>query len=168
MEEIEAALDHHPAVKDNVVVMQDSVSGDKRLVAYIVPQRNDMPASGELRSYLKAKLPSYMVPSAFVTLEAFPLTTNGKLDYDALPPSRSQDAQEDVEYVAPRDETERVLCRVWSEVLGVNRISLDEDFFAIGGHSLLAAKLFARLDEAFGRSLPLGVLFSAPTVSLAR
>ena len=166
LEEIEAALDHHPAVKDNVVVMQDSVSGDKRLVAYIVPQRNDMPASGELRSYLKAKLPSYMVPSAFVTLEAFPLTTNGKLDYDALPPSRSRDAQEDVEYVAPRDETERVLCRVWSEVLGVNRIGLDEDFFAIGGHSLLAAKLFARLDEAFGRSLPLGVLFSAPTVRL--
>ncbi|HEY2973281.1 MAG TPA: amino acid adenylation domain-containing protein, partial [Pyrinomonadaceae bacterium] len=136
--EIEAALGQHPAVRDNRVVMRDRTSGDKRLVAYIVPQRDNMPSSSELRRYLKGKLPQYMVPSAFMTLEAFPLTTNGKLDYNALPPLRSQDAQEEVEYVAPQDETERVLCRVWSEVLGIDRVGLDDDFFASGGHSLLA------------------------------
>ena len=119
--EIEAALSQHPAVKDSLVVMRHGVSGDKRLVAYIVPRQHDMPASGELRSYLKAKLPLYMLPSAFMTLEAFPLTTNGKLDYAALPPPRSQGAQEEVEYVAPRDETERFLCRIWSQVLGQSR-----------------------------------------------
>jgi len=97
-------------------------------------------------------------------LEAFRLTTNGKLDYESLPPPRSQDEQEEVQYVAPRDHTERLLCEIWSQVLGVNRIGIDDDFFEIGGHSLLAAKLFARLDEAFGRSLPLGVLFTASTV----
>ena len=94
--EIEAALSQHPAVKDSVVVMRNGVSGDKRLVAYIVPQQQDRPASSELRSYLKAKLPSYMVPSAFMKLEAFLLTTNGKLDYDSLPPPRSQDEQEEI------------------------------------------------------------------------
>ena len=162
--EIEAALSQHPAVKDSVVVMRNGVSGDKRLVAYVVPRQQDRPASSELRSYLKAKLPSYMVPSAFMKLEAFLLTTNGKLDYDSLPPPRSQDEQEEVGYVAPRDHTERILCGIWSQVLVVNRIGIDDDFFAIGGHSLLAAKLFARLDEAFGRSLPLGVLFTASTI----
>ena len=164
--EIEAALSQHPAVKNSVVVMRNGVSGDKRLVAYVVPQQQDRPASSELRSYLKAKLPSHMVPSAFMKLEGFLLTTNGKLDYDSLPPPPSQDEQEEVEYVAPRDHTERLVCGIWSQVLGVNRIGIDDDFFAIGGHSLLAAKLFARLDEAFGRSLPLGVLFTASTVRL--
>ena len=162
--EIEAVLSQHPAVKDSVVVMRNGVSGDKRLVAYVVPRQQDRPASSELRSYLKAKLPSYMVPSAFIKLEGFLLTTNGKLDYDSLPAPRSQDEQEEVGYVAPRDHTERLLCEIWSQVLGVNRIGIDDDFFAIGGHSLLAAKLFARLDEAFGRSLPLGVLFTASTI----
>ncbi len=162
--EIEAALGEHSAVQDNRVVMREAAPGDKRLVAYVVLKEGVIPTSSELRSYLKAKLPSYMVPSTFMTLEAFPLTTNGKLDCDALPPLRSNDTQQEVELVAPRDETERLLCRIWSQVLGVNRIGIDDNFFAIGGHSLLAAKLFARLDEAFGCSLPLGVLFAAPTI----
>src|SRR4029077_9391152 len=88
--EIEAALRQHPAVKDSVVVMRNGVSGDKRLVAYVVPPQQDKPASSELRSYLRAKLPSYMVPSAFMKLEALRLTTNGKLDYDSLPPSQDE------------------------------------------------------------------------------
>jgi thioesterase domain-containing protein len=106
-----------------------------------------------------------MIPSAFVYVNLLPLTANGKVNYPALPDPRSQETQS-YEYVAPQDETERVLCRVWSEVLGVERVGIDDDFFAIGGHSLLAAKLFARLDDSFGRSFPLGVLFSAPTVRL--
>jgi thioesterase domain-containing protein len=107
-----------------------------------------------------------MVPSAFVHMESLPLTPNGKVDYRALPDPRNPDTRGLHQDVVPRDETERVLCRIWSEVLGVDHVGLDDDFFAIGGHSFLAAKLFARLDESFGRSLPLGVLFKAPTVRL--
>jgi len=120
----------------------------------------------ELRSFLRMKLPDYMVPSAFVCLDILPLTPNGKVDYRALPDPPRQSAQGSNEYIAARDDTERALCHIWSVVLGVDRVGLDDDFFAIGGHSLLAAKLFARLDESFGRSLPLGVLFIAPTVRL--
>ncbi len=164
--EIEAVLNQHPLVHESVAVAREDTPGDKRLVAYIVPNREPAPAIRELRSLLKEKLPSYMVPSAYVLLNSLPLTLNGKVDRRALPDPGRTEQQEYNEYVAPRDETERVLCRVWSEVLGVHRVGLDDDFFAIGGHSLLAAKLFARLDEEFGRSLSLGVLFTAPTVRL--
>ena len=99
-----------------------------------------------------------------VFLDSLPLTLNGKVDRRALPDPGKTEQQEHNEYVAPRDETERVLCRIWAETLKLDRVGIDDDFFAIGGHSLLAAKLFSRLDEQFGRSLPLGVLFSAPTV----
>jgi thioesterase domain-containing protein len=105
-----------------------------------------------------------MVPVWFVAVESIPLTSNGKVDLHALPDPSVHGVRESGEYVAPRDETERVMCRVWAEVLGIGRVGLDDNFFEIGGHSLLAARLFARLDKEFGRSLPLGVLFAAPTV----
>jgi amino acid adenylation domain-containing protein len=162
--EIEAMLNQHRLVHESVAVAREDMPGDKRLVAYIVPKREPSPAIHELRSFLKKKLPEYMVPSAYVSLNSLPLTFNGKVDRCALPNPGRFARQDYNEYVAPRDETERVLCRVWSEVLGVSRVGLDDDFFAIGGHSLLAAKLFGRLDEEFHRSLSLGVLFSAPTV----
>jgi aspartate racemase len=162
--EIESVLAQHPVVRETVVVAREEAPGEKRLVAYVVPQREFPHSTNYLRRFLQEKLPDYMIPSAFVQLESLPLTPNGKVDYRALPDPRNEDARDPDEYVAPRDETERVLCRVWSEVLGIDRVGLDDDFFASGGHSLLAAKLFARLDQAFGRSLPLGVLFNAPTV----
>ena len=164
--EIESVLCQHPGVHETVVVARERVQGDKQLVAYVIPKQKPAPTTHELRRLLQEKLPSYMIPSAFMYLESLPLTPNGKVDRRALPDPHSQDARDHNEYVGPRDETERVMCRVWSEVLALNRIGLDDDFFAIGGHSLLATKLFARLDETFGRSLPLGVLFSAPTVRL--
>ena len=161
--EIEAVLNQHPGLREAVVTSREDVSGDKRLVAYIVPNREPAPAIRELRSFLKEKLPDYMVPSGYVLLDSLPLTLNGKVDRRALPdPGKIE--QEHTDYVAPRDETERILCRVWSEVLGVHRVGLDDDFFAMGGHSLLAAKIFVRLDKEFGRSLPLSVLLSAPTI----
>jgi amino acid adenylation domain-containing protein len=162
--EIETLLGRYAGVRDTVVLAREHAPGDKRLVAYVVGEPGHHVSSHELRNRLKQQLPEYMVPSAFVFLASLPLTPNGKLDDRALPDPASQDASEFTEYVAPRDETERILCRVWSEVLRVGRVGLDDDFFAIGGHSLLAARLFARLDEIFGHSLPLGVLFSAPTV----
>jgi len=162
--EIESLLIQHSKVRETVVTLHENSSGNQWLVGYVVPQESPAPSIHELRSFLKKKLPDYMVPPAFVFLNSLPLTPNGKVDYRALPDPQSQDVQVHREYVAPRDETERVLCRVWSEVLGIDGVRLDDDFFAIGGHSLLAAKLFTRLDEEFGRSLPLGILFSAPTV----
>ncbi len=162
--EIETLLGQIPGVRDAVVLAREQAPGDKRLVAYIVGEPGHQLASHELRNVLKKQLPEYMVPSAFLFLESLPLTSNGKIDDHALPDPVNQVVSATSEYVAPRDETERILCRVWSEVLRVDRVGLDDDFFAIGGHSLLAAKLFARLDEIFGRSLPLGILFGAPTV----
>ena len=162
--EVEAVLNQYPGLRETLVTAREEIPGDKRLVAYIVPSREPAPTIRELRSFLKQKLPDYMVPSAYVFLDSLPLTLNGKVDRRALPDPGRTEQQEHNEYVAPRDETESVLCRLWGEILKVDRVGIDDDFFAIGGHSLLAAKLFSRLDEHFGRSLPLGVLFSAPTV----
>jgi amino acid adenylation domain-containing protein len=163
--EIESALRQHGGIRETVVAVRQDGDREKQLVAYIAP-KDDAPTTHDLRRFLRQKLPGYMIPSAFVYLPALPLAANGKTDYGALPEATSHGTRDHNEYAAPRDETERVLCRIWSEVLGVDRVGLDDDFFAIGGHSLLAAKLFARLDESFGRSLPLGVLFKAPTVRL--
>ena len=162
--EIEAVLNQHPGLRESVVTSREDVPGDKRLVAYLVPKKEPAPAIRELRSFLKEKLPDYMVPSGYVLLDSLPLTLNGKVDRRALPDLGGTEQQESNVYVAPQDETERILCRVWSEVLRVHRVGLDDDFFALGGHSLLAAKLFVRLDKEFGRSLPLSVLLSAPTI----
>jgi len=163
--EIESTLDQHPGVGQSLVLVRGEEPDRQQLVAYVVPRSMAaVPQVTELRQHVKERLPGFMVPAAVVLLEAFPLTPNGKIDRRALPDSGRTRQQEHHQYVAPRDETERVLCRVWSEVLGVHRVGLDDDFFATGGHSLLAAKLFTRLDEELGRSLPLGVLLTAPTV----
>ena len=164
--EVSTVLNTHPAVRISHVMAQQQVSGDTGLTAYFVPidSNSQSVKPSELRQFLSARLPNYMVPVSFIALAAIPLTLNGKVDSCALPDPRSQDIQETSEYVAPRDETELVLCRVWAEVLGLDRVGIDDDFFSLGGHSLLGAKLFTRLDEEFGRSYPLGVLFTASTI----
>ena len=164
--EITSALDSYPAVRASHVMAWRQASGDVALGAYVVPRHadRDPPTAAELRRFLSSRLPTYMVPVWFVAVESIPLTSNGKVDLHALPDPSVHGVRESGEYVAPRDETERVMCRVWAEVLGIGRVGLDDNFFEIGGHSLLAARLFARLDKEFGRSLPLGVLFAAPTV----
>jgi amino acid adenylation domain-containing protein len=163
--EIEACLGACPGIRSTVVVAREDKDGEKRLIAYIEADADGQPTVRELISFMRRSLPEYMVPSAFVFLDSFPLTHNGKVDYRALPdPNHKYSDQH--EYAAPRNETERVLCQVWSEVLGVERVGIDDDFFTLGGHSLLAAKVFRRLDEKFGHSLPLAVLFTAPTVRL--
>jgi hypothetical protein len=170
--EIEAILGQHPAVRETLVLARENDLAtsstnrtDKHLVAYLVAKQEPAPAIHELRNFLKEKLPDYMIPAAFVFLDSLPLTPNGKVDRNALPlPDRDRFELEKL--VAPRDETESILCHLWAKVLKIDHVGIDDDFFALGGHSLLAAKLFARLDETFGRSLPLGVLFTAPTVRL--
>jgi amino acid adenylation domain-containing protein len=173
--EIEAVLSQHPAVREAVVIVQEDVPGDKHLVAYIVPnpsQISSVKAQGcasLLRQFLKEKLPSYMVPSAYVLLESLPLTPNGKVDRRALPaadPERD-DIKED--YVAPRTSVEKELVGIWAKVLGREQVGVHDNFFELGGHSLLATQLSSRIRDAFQVDLPVKTLFEASTVaSLAR
>jgi len=148
------------------VIARPRASGEVGLVAYFVVResRRDPVHAAELRRFLSSRLPAYMVPLSFIQVPSLPLTPNGKVDHRALPDPLSDGVPASREYVTPGDEIERVMCRIWAEVLGIDRVGLDDNFFEIGGHSLLAARLFARLDEALGRLLPLGVLFTSPTV----
>jgi amino acid adenylation domain-containing protein len=162
--EIEAVLVQPPAVQQAVVVAREDMPGDKRLAAYVVPQPQQMPAVSDLRGYLKAKLPDYMVPSAFVLLEALPLTPNGKVDRRALPaPDYSRSELES--FVAPRTPIEEMVAASWSQVLGIERVGIHDDFFALGGHSLLAMQVISRLRAMAQVELPLRSFFEAPTVA---
>ncbi|MEH1824947.1 MAG: non-ribosomal peptide synthase/polyketide synthase [Nostoc sp.] len=165
--EIETVLSQHSEVKTVVVIAREDTIGDKRLVAYIVPQKEVTPTVSVLRQYLKAKLPEYMVPNAFVILEALPLTPNGKLDHRALP---APDLHEFLDrYVAPRTPVEEMLAQIWALVLKVEQVGIHDNFFELGGHSLLATQLVSRIRNILKVELPLRELFAAPTVAeLAR
>jgi len=155
--EIEATLTQ--MVRTAVVLAKAANEGDKRLVAYVVSEQPV--TANELRQFLAGKLPDYMIPSAFVVLEAFPLTSNGKIDYRALPEPAGL---ENSEVVAPRDELERQLQKLWEEVLGVHPIGVKHNFFELGGHSLLAVRLLARIGKIYGKNLPILTIFQAPTI----
>ncbi|HEX2187467.1 MAG TPA: amino acid adenylation domain-containing protein [Longimicrobiaceae bacterium] len=158
--EVEAALERHPAVHEAVVLVREDAPGDRRLAAYFTAD-GEAPAAAALRAHLAGELPEYMVPSAFVALDAFPLTPHGKLDRRALPVPEGGSGRE---YVAPAGATERVLAAAWAEVLRVDRVGVHDDFFELGGHSLLATRLVSRVRESLGVELPLRALFEAPTV----
>ncbi|MBV9774490.1 MAG: amino acid adenylation domain-containing protein, partial [Gemmatimonadetes bacterium] len=163
LEEIEAVLLEHPQVRASVATVREDGAGEKRVVAYVVPEEGGAPAAAELREYLKTRFPEYMVPGAFVALDALPLTANRKVDRRALPAPESFEAGR--AYAAPRTPTEEVLAGIWAEVLGVKRVGVDENFFDLGGHSLLATRVVSRVREAFRMELPLRDLFEAPTVA---
>lgn len=164
LEEIEAVLGSHSGVREVVVIARENASGEKNLVAYAVPSRDQVPTASELRSYLKQKLPHYMVPAAFVLLEAMPKTPNGKVDKRAMPVPKQSDFAETQEYVAPTDELETQLTRIWEAVLDKTPIGIRDNFFELGGHSLLAARLMHRIEQSLGQRLPLAALLQAPTV----
>ena len=164
LEEIEAVLGSHSGAREVVAVARESTSGEKSLVAYVVPSREQVPTASELRSFLKQKLPHYMVPSAFVLLEAMPKTPNGKVDKRALPTPKTSDFAETQEYVAPTDELEMQLTKIWETVLEKNPVGIRDNFFELGGHSLLAARLMHRIEQSLGQRLPLAALLQAPTV----
>jgi amino acid adenylation domain-containing protein len=162
--EVEAALSSHPAVREVAVLAQPATDGEKELVAYIsIPDRHQ-PATGEWRDYLKERLPEYMVPAAFVMLDELPLTPNGKVDRHALAAVKPASQSIDDDYVGPSNEIEACVAAIWSEVLEVERIGLDDDFFALGGHSLMATQVVSRVRERLKVTVPLRSLFDAPTV----
>jgi amino acid adenylation domain-containing protein len=164
--EVEAALTAHPGVAEAAVVAREDTPGDKRLVAYVVgPGGAPAPAAGDLRAFVAERLPAYMVPGAFVAIDAFPLTPNGKVDRAALPAPGHARPDLATPWVAPATVTEQRLAAIWSTVLGIEGIGAYDDFFALGGHSLLATQVIARAREAFGADLPLRAIFEAPTVA---
>jgi amino acid adenylation domain-containing protein len=162
--EIEAVLREHPALRDAVVLAREDVPGDKRLVGYVVAA-DTPPTTGELRSFLQQKLPDYMVPGVFVFLEALPLTPNGKVDRRALPvPDMARPELESV-FVAPESGVEKTLAEIWRAVLGLERVGIHDNFFDLGGHSLLLAKVHSQFQAAFGREVAMIDLFRYPTIS---
>ena len=169
LEEIEVVLSTHPSVKEAVVVASEDSSGDRRLAAYIIPDSKGRPSTGHLRSFLKEKLPDYMIPAAFVMLDAFPLTANGKVDRKSLPAPESSRSNSGAKLVAPRNKLESEIAEIWRQALKVGEVGIHDNFFDLGGHSLLMAQVHSRLREMFKTSLPLIALLEHPTISsLAR
>ncbi len=164
--EIEAVLEQHQDVRQAVVLAREDTPGDKRLVAYVVPESGKTFDPNVLLAHAGAQLPDYMTPSAFVQMAVLPLTPNGKVDRKALPLPKLEDLQSDVAYVAPRDATEKKLVALWEEVLGVHPIGVNSNFFELGGRSVLAARLFTKIAHTFHREVPLAVLFRSPTIAL--
>jgi amino acid adenylation domain-containing protein len=164
--EIEASLNQHPAVKDSVIVAwaRDSLT-QKTLVGYVVPRLRSAPFAADLRDYLKEKLPDFMIPSAFVILDALPLTPNGKIDRNALPAPDGNPRELIKDFTEPRTHIEELVFQTWRDVLKVEDIGIHDNFFELGGHSLLAIQIVARLRQAFDREVPLSALFDAPTVA---
>jgi acyl carrier protein len=161
--EIEAALSSHPLVREAAVIVQDDRPENRRLVAYVVPD-GDHASNGDLRDFLEQRLPEYMVPSVFARLERLPLTVNGKLDRRALPaPEADRPVHDDVD-AAPHSETDEIISGIWKDVLQVERIGLNDNFFDLGGTSLLAMRIQIRLQDALKREVPIVSLFQFPTV----
>ena len=156
-------------VKDCVAIVREDAPGDKRLVAYLVSDQEPVPTYSELRRFLKEKLPDYMVPAAFVMLDALPLTPNGKVDRRVLPEPGSVSPELETPYVAPRTEVESAIVAIWKEVLHVEKVGVHDNFFDLGGHSLLMIQVHSALQERLKRDLPVIELFEYPTIdSLAR
>ncbi len=167
--EIESVLAGHPAVREALVVLREDVPGDRRLVAYLTAKEGEPPKVSELRGLLRAKLPEYMMPSAFVTLERFPMTPNAKVDRKALPAPKDFAQSTGCPRLLPRNEMERTIAAIWQEVLHVEKVGIEASFFHLGGHSLLLVQVQSKLINALNRPLLMMDLFRYPTIrSLAK
>ncbi|MEV5593205.1 amino acid adenylation domain-containing protein [Streptomyces sp. NPDC052496] len=160
--EIETVLTSHPAVAQATVNLREITPGDARLVAHLVPVSREAFDATALRRHLRDRLPAYMVPSALVALDAMPLTPNGKVDRKALP---APDPRSELGGRGPRSPKEEILCGLYADVLRVPRVGIDDSFFVLGGHSLMATRLISRIRTALNVELPIGALFEAPTVA---
>jgi amino acid adenylation domain-containing protein len=162
--EIEAVLNQHPVIHQAVVVAREDVPGEKRLAAYIVLNAGAHVSSSSLQETLLAYLPDYMLPAAFVSLEALPLTPNGKVDRAALPAPDTTNTLRDEAIAVPSTPTEKQLVEIVAPLLGLEQFGIDDNFFMLGGNSLMGAQVVMRVAETFGIDLPLRTLFDAPTV----
>ncbi|VAW42379.1 hypothetical protein MNBD_CHLOROFLEXI01-5240 [hydrothermal vent metagenome] len=163
--EIETALRGHTAVQEALVLAREDVPGDKRLVAYLLSSNGSTPSPTNLRHFLQETLPDYMLPNAFVPLEAFPISPNGKVDRKALPAPSQEVVSRESSYTAPTTEREALFVTIWEEILNVKRVGIHDNFFTLGGHSLLATRLFAQIDKRIVKGLPITLLFQYPTVA---
>jgi amino acid adenylation domain-containing protein len=163
--EITAALRTCPGVRDGVVVAVDDEAGNRTLVGYVVGNGGGTPSSHDLRRFLMERLPDYMIPSMFVPLAALPLTATGKVDRRALPTPAPAASAPPETHVGPRTALEKVLARIWADVLGHDRIGMYDGFFELGGHSLMATRLVARIRSTLGVEIPLRAVFSRPTIA---
>jgi amino acid adenylation domain-containing protein len=159
--EIEAVLSQHPAVSEVVVLAREDEPGNKCLVAYVVSEPKSALSTQELRGFVEEKLPHYMVPSAFVLLEALPLTLNGKVNRQALPAPNPVQREG---FVAPRTAAEEIVAGIWKQVLGIEQVGVGDNFFELGGHSLMTTQVISRLRQVFQVELPIRSLFDSPTV----
>jgi acyl carrier protein len=151
-----------------VVIAREDQPGEKRLVGYVVAKTGQSASSNELRGHLQGQLPDYMVPEHFVVLDSMPLTVSGKIDRRALPVP-SVESSSIASYVAPRTPTEESLARIWADILMLERVGVQDDFFALGGHSLRATLMIARIRDTFQLDIPLRELFQVRTIAgLAR
>lgn len=162
--EIEACLLRHPSIKTAAVIVHEDLPGNKRLAAYLVAEHGNTADTEAVKTHLKQHLPEYMLPSAWLWLDAMPLNANGKLDRNALPASAAS-CNDAPAYVAPRDEAEQAVADIWREVLGVRQVSIHDDFFELGGHSLSGVQVTAKVQELFNIEMPVNILFEAATVA---
>ena len=163
--EIEVVLGQHPAVKECVVLVREDSSGDRRLVAYVVSVSGFDPKASEMRSYLRQKLPEYMLPSAFVFLDTLPLTPNGKIDNKSLLTHGTCEPTSTASYVPPQNFTENTIKKIWQSALGVEKIGIHDNFFDLGGHSLLSVKVLSQLSEFYKLDFKPRCLFESPTIA---
>jgi len=163
--EIEATLVDHPEVKEAVVIAKETQSGDTRLIAYLVPKAYPPPTVTNLRTFFKNKLPDYMIPSTFMTLEEMPLTRTGKVNRRALPNPGNSRPELGIPYVAPRTPFETELERIWASVLCLDQVGIHDNFFDLGGHSLIATRVVSQVIKKFQLEIPLQSLFESPTVA---
>jgi amino acid adenylation domain-containing protein len=163
--EIEAVLNAHPQVREAVVIAREDRPGDQRLAAYLVGELAAAVITSELRTYLREKLPEYMVPSSYVLLEALPLTPNGKVDRSALPEPERLSPEVQASYVAPRTEVEKTIVAIWQEALALDQVGTSDNFFDLGGHSLLLVRVHSKIREVLKKDLTIIDLFRYPTIS---
>lgn len=167
--EIEVVLEQHPGVRQAAAMVREDTPGDKRLVAYIVERAEKRATVADLREFLRKKLPEYMIPSAMISMDVFPLTTNGKVDRQALPAPGKQRPALIQPYIEPETNTQKLLASIWAEILRIDRVGARDDFFDLGGNSLLAGQVLSRAGRICHQLLPLRTFFENPVLSdLAR
>lgn len=163
--EIESILRQHPLIQDALVLAREDEPGERRLVAYLVARHIEKPGANEIRNFIKEKVPEYMVPSAFVFLDTLPLTAQGKINRKALPAPEVRGHESAESYTPPRNEVERMIADIWQDVLKIEKVGASDNFFDLGGHSLLLAQVHSRLRNLFDRGISILDLFKYPTIS---